>query len=115
MSKSAPTPDRLFDRAWRPGHPFRPHISGLRRWAMGIVLFILCVVIGGYWYITDSNRVKIMAETYLSTLLGGPVKVDSATLSIFEGLRLDRVKLYVDCNNTPDLLLFIADSFLIQY
>src|SRR5450432_156621 len=115
MSQSALTPDRLFDRTWRPGHPFRPRISGMRRWAMGFVLFLLCIIIGGYWWITDSTRVKQMAEAYLSTLLGGPVKVDSATLSIFEGLRLDGVHLYVDNSKAPDSLLFRADSFLIQY
>src|SRR5450432_3912382 len=115
MSKSTLTPDRLFDRSWRPGQPFRPRISRARRWAMIVALFFLCIIIGGYWYITDSNRVKQMAEAYLSALLGGPVKVDSATLSIFEGLRLDRVQLYVDASHSEESLLFSADSFLVQY
>src|SRR5450432_664451 len=102
MSKSTLTPDRLFDRSWRPGQPFRPRISRARRWAMIVALFFLCIIIGGYWYITDSNRVKQMAEAYLSALLGGPVKVD-------------RVPLYVDASHSEESLLFSADSFLVQY
>lgn len=115
MAKPISTPDRLFDRTWRPGHPFRPRISGRRRWCMGTVFFLLCVVIGGYWYITDSVRVGKMAESYLSTLLGGPVKVDEAKLSIFEGLRLNGVHLYADNSQSPESLLFSAKSFDIQY
>ncbi len=115
MPKSLPTPDRLFDRTWRPGHPFSPRVSSKRRWIMGILFLVLCTIIGGYWYLTDSNRVRRMAEQYLSTLLGGPVKVGDATLSIFEGLRLDNVRLYVDESESGDSLLFSAHSFLIQY
>src|SRR5689334_17471216 len=106
MPKVLSTPDRLFDRTWRPGHPFRPRVSGARRWAMSVVFVTLITVIGGYLYLTDANRVRGMAERYLSELLGGPVKVGDATLSIFEGLRLDNVRLYVDDRNSPDSLLF---------
>ena len=60
---------------------------------MGIIFGILCIVIGGYWYLTDSGRIGRMAEAYLSSLLGGTVHVGSANLSIFEGMRLEDVKL----------------------
>jgi hypothetical protein len=34
----------------------------MRRAGMGFALFVLCVVIGGYWYITDSERVRGAAQ-----------------------------------------------------
>ncbi len=115
-NKKLPTPDRLFDRTWRPGHPFRPRISRLRRWSMFIILFLLCALIGGYWYITDASRVRAMAESYLSDLLGGPVTVGNANLSIFEGLKLDNVQLYAPrVPRTQDSLLFSASTFNLQY
>src|SRR5262245_29003121 len=115
MPKSLQTPDRLFDRTWRPGHPFRRRISSGRRWFMGMVFFVLCGVIWGYAYLTDSTRVGEMAEQYLTNLLGGQVKVGNASLSIFEGLRLDDVQLYADEGPTSGARLFSAKSFLIQY
>src|SRR3974377_1730461 len=113
MPKSLQPPDRLFDRTWRPGHPFHPRISLTRRWAMGIIFFLLCCIIWGYAFITDSNRVGRMAEQYLSSLLGGKVTVGSATLSIFEGLRLDVVTLYTDPSRSPASMLFSAKSFVV--
>ncbi|HVT88662.1 MAG TPA: hypothetical protein VHD56_07420 [Tepidisphaeraceae bacterium] len=114
MSKASVTPDRLFDRAWRPWHPFRPRISRARRWGMGIICIVLFTIIGGYSYLTDSNRVRGLAESYLSELLGGPVKVGNATLSVFQGLKLDDVKLNADTSNSPQSLLFSASSFQIK-
>ena len=82
---------QTLDRRWRGGHPFRPRLSRQRR-VLTMVLFVcLCAVIGGYWYLTDADRVRVMAEAYLSKVLGGRVEVGRANLSIFEGLRLDDV------------------------
>jgi hypothetical protein len=109
------SPDRLFDRTWRPGHPFRPRLSSGRRWTMATAFVLLCTVIGTYWFVTDTTRVRLMAESYLSTLVGGPVTVKEATLSIFEGLRLDGVKVFVDDQKRTDSQLFSASSFIIEY
>src|SRR4051794_24437209 len=100
--------DRLFDRPWQPGHPFRPRISAPRRWGMLLILLLLSAVIGGYWYITDSRRVKSIAESYLTGVLGGPVKVGRANLSLFEGLRLDDVEVRVDDGDDADSVIFSA-------
>ena len=54
------------------------------------------IVIGGYAYLTDSSRVRTMAQSYLSHLLGGRVEIGVSTLTCFEGLRVDDVKVYVD-------------------
>src|SRR5829696_301266 len=125
MSRYSLSPERLFDRPWRSGHPFRPRCGRARRVVMMILLIVLCMVIGGYNYVTDSERVRQMAESSLSTLIGGRVQVGGATLSIFEGLRLDDVKVYVDTDRperglgTPDVpvdsLMFSARTFVIQY
>jgi hypothetical protein len=118
MSRQALTPDHLFDRPWQPGRHFASRAGQLRRWAMIVLLLLLCLVISGYGYLTDSDRVRGMAESYLSGLVGGPVKVGGATLSVFEGLRLDDVRVYVDDKDTAlqsDSLLFSAQTFLIKY
>ena len=108
-------PDRLFDRLWRPGHPFRQRCSVGRRWSMLFCLLVLATIIGGYGWVTDPTRVRRMAESYLSELVGGPVHVGSASLSIFEGLTLSRVTVKVSDANTPDALLLVADAFDIEY
>jgi len=119
MPRSLNSPDRLFDRTWRAGHPFCQRLSAGRRWSMICLFALLLGIIGAYWYVTDSSRVKMMAEDYLSGLLGGRVEVGKATLSIFEGLRLDDVRVYArekkgekDDKDSP---LFSAQEFLIQY
>src|SRR3954453_22546421 len=115
-----PAPDRLFDRTWRPGRPFRPRVSLSRRWAMLIIFVTLSGIIGTYWYVTDANRVREKAKQYLSGLLGGRVEIGRATLSIFEGFRLDNVHVYVDADpavaeNRPDSELFSAETLKIDY
>src|SRR5438045_4226521 len=119
MPKPITTPDRLFDRTWRPGHPFCPRLSGRRKWGMAALFFLLCGIIAGYAFITDSNRVRAMAQPYLSQFLGGRVEIGKATLSIFEGLRLDDVKVYADdpdreTTQLADGVIFSAATFLIQ-
>ena len=102
-------PGQLLDRPWWCGHPFRAHRGRFRRCCMGTLFVLLCLVIGGYTYLTDSDRVRLMAQGYLSTLMGGRVQIGRATLSIFEGLRLDKVSISVDPEgDRPDSLLFSA-------
>jgi len=110
-----PTPDRLLDRTWRAGHPFRPRLSVARRMIMWVFLLILVSLIGVYWYLTDAKRVRSMAQDYLSRLSGGHVEIGKATLSIFEGLRLDDVSIYVDERKEEDSLLFSASTFTLEY
>src|SRR5947208_1181612 len=119
MPKPITTPDRLFDRTWRPGHPFRPRLSGRRKWVMTLLFLFLCAIIAGYAILTDSHRVRAMAQSYLSKFIGGRVEIGKANLSIFEGLRLDDVKVYAedaDANpsRTADPVIFSAATFLIQ-
>jgi hypothetical protein len=124
MSRYSLNPDRLFDRPWRPGHPFHPKSGRVRRLCTAGLLIFLCALIWGYGYVTDAQRVRGLAQGYLSSLIGGRVTIEKATLSLFEGLRLDGVRVYVDPspdpNDTasrfrPDALLFSARSLVVQY
>src|SRR5204863_9735076 len=118
MPKPITTPDRLFDRTWRPGHPFQPRLSGRRKWGMAIFFFLLCAIIGGYVFMTDSDRVRTLAQRYLTLFLGGRVEIRKATLSIFEGLRLDDVKVFAEDQESAqqigDPVIVSAATFLIQ-
>ena len=108
------------------GTPFARRTGRTRRWTMTALLLLLCAVIYTYSHLTDAARVRQMAETYLSTLLGGHVVVGRATLSVFEGLRLDDVEVYAEQPQpegepavlgpaSPDSLLFSAKTFIIKY
>src|SRR5688500_3503984 len=89
--------------------------SNLRRQiGMAVLLFLLVAVICAYWIITDSRRVKAMAEQYLSEIIGGRVEVNRAHLSVFEGLRLEGVRIYVDDEEKPDSRIFTARTFLVR-
>src|SRR4051795_8258013 len=115
MARRGASLDELFDRPNRPGAAFGPRISPLRRWGMVGIFVLLTGVIFTYWILTDSRRVRAMAQDYLSKLTGGHVEVKNATLLIFEGLRLDCVSVRVDdpANRRADSLVFKAETFLI--
>lgn len=108
-------PERLFEKSWRPRHPLRRRHCAARRRSMAAILLFLAIIIFGYIYLTDAQRVRSMASAYLSDLLGGDVTIGKANLSIFEGLRLDDVTLRVDKTNKPDSIIFHARTFLIRY
>ena len=82
---------------------------------MAALLLILTIVICGYIWMTDAQRVRAMASAYLSDLLGGEVTIGKANLTIFEGLRLDDVTLCVDKSNRADSEIFHARTFLVRY
>lgn len=84
---------------------------------MLILLLLLLTVIAGYWYLTDSRRVRAMAQSYLAQLIGEQVTVKSATLSIFEGLRLDGVTIRVnqDAHDKQQSRVFHAQTIYIRY
>ena len=109
------TPDRLYDRPFSAGHPFGRTPSSGRRWGMLIIFVLLCSVILAYLWVTDATRVRNLAQSELTRLIGGRVTVGRAKLSIFEGLKLEYVNVYVDDSNAPDSTLFSANQFLVNY
>src|SRR5258706_13290786 len=113
MAFHVPNFEAPIDAGLRPLSAVRQR--SLRRHVWMVVLFILlCTIIWAYWTITDSNRVRDMAESALSKLVGGKVKVASASLWIFEVLRLKDVRVYVDDPSKPQALVFQADTFLVK-
>src|SRR3954447_6362843 len=96
------SPDRLYERPFAAAHPFVRSPSPARRWTMLSIFILLCAIIGSYLFVTDAKRVKRLAESELSRLIGGPVTVGKAKLSIFEGLRLENVHVYIDETRTED-------------
>src|SRR5579859_3328921 len=116
MPRYSINPTLLIDRPWWCGHPFRAHRGRARRWCMMTLLLVLGIIIWGYAYLTDPDRVRQMAESYLSERIGGRVEIGNATLSIFQGLRVDEVKVCVDPGaDRPDTLLFSAQSLVLNY
>lgn len=90
--------------------PVRPQRRSVKRQClMWLLLIVLSGCIGGYWYITDSNRLRGLAQTYLSKLLGEKVTVRRAYFSIFEGLRLEQVNVYLsESGEDEDARIFAA-------
>src|ERR1700722_765857 len=108
------TPPRPAAR-YLPWHPLRPRIGKVRRIATILFLIFLCALIGGYAFLTDEDRIRGMAGDYLAALVGGEVHIGGAELSIFEGLRLDKVQLRVPDGYGPQSDLFDADTVFIRY
>ena len=109
------TPHCPFDRLWQPGHPFRARRSKCRRWTMALLLIFMSGIISSYWYLTDPARIKAMSQSYLSELVGGNVQIGTASLTVFEGLKLTKVSVQVDRTHAADSGLFFADAIEIQY
>ncbi len=82
---------------------------------MALLLIFMSAVISSYWYLTDPARIKGMSQSYLSELIGGNVEIGSASLTVFEGLKLQKVSVKVDRENAADGQLFAADVIEIQY
>lgn len=112
------TSHNLFERTWRSTCPIRPRHSVLRRWTGLALLGLLCALIVGYAYVTDADRVRRQAEDFLQRLVGGPAQVQAASLSLFEGLRLEGVTIRApssEAGERPDSVLFTARSVRIDY
>ena len=77
--------------------------------------FLLCGLILGYQWLTNSGRLRGMAEDYLSDLTGSHVTVQGATLDVFEGLRLDGVRVATDGDSAESGPLLEAGAFLVRY
>ncbi len=116
MPSAVSTPHCPFDRLWQPGHPFRARRSRGRRWTMALLLIFMSAVISCYWYLTDPSRIRQMSQTYLSDLVGGHVEIGSASLTVFEGLKLSKITIKVDkAGAVDDTTVFSADAIEIKY
>ena len=108
---SEPDPPTSEDARDRRARRWRGRLFVVRQTCAAIVFLVLAAGIAGYWHFTRPDRVRAIAEAYLTELAGGPVTVGGAAAGVFDGLRLDDVEVRVDGQNRPDSLLFTARSF----
>lgn len=99
---------------WHPGYPFRRPSSRSRKLLSLATLLILVTLIAAYWFVTDSARVRAIAEYYLAEATGGEVTVGRGRLSIFEGLRLDDVTIRVPGSDKHEPPLFTAATVYLR-
>ncbi len=76
-------------------------VSPRRRGVGLIVLAMLLAAFYGYWYITNGERVRRMAEQYLERLTGGEVTIHDAEFNLFGPIELRRVRLHVPGDDSP--------------
>lgn len=105
----------IWTSFWSGLNPFQKRISRLRKIFGTLVLLFLLLIIGAYFYITHSDRVRLMAQGYLSDVIGGTVQIQSVHLSLLEGFWLHDVKVLVANDTQPDALIFSAKSFHLNY
>ncbi|HEX8323995.1 MAG TPA: hypothetical protein VF595_08775 [Tepidisphaeraceae bacterium] len=85
----------------------------VRRFFTWVALLVMVTLIAGYWFVTDRARVRGFVEQQLSRELGARVTVGDARLSIFEGLRLDDVRVSAGVDDVPPI--FEAKRLHISY
>ncbi|HAU36304.1 MAG TPA: hypothetical protein DCX07_01120 [Phycisphaerales bacterium] len=98
---------RRQKRFWR-------YVSPQRHGAGALVLALLLLLFYGYWYLTNDRRIRREAQKYLSDLTGAKVKIDSARFSLFGGIRLGGVKVFVP-GEDPQHPFFRAGSVLLRH
>ncbi|MFW6133468.1 MAG: AsmA-like C-terminal domain-containing protein [Planctomycetota bacterium] len=85
-------------RSWR-------YISARRRSTGLIVLALIAASVYGYWYFTNSARVRDMAEDYLEAMTGARVDVRDAEFRLFGRVVLEDVTLRLPGADAPRPML----------
>lgn len=80
-----------------------------------LLLVALLGLIYGYWHLTNDRRVRQQAEAYLHDLTGGPVRVGHARFSLFGGIELQNVRLFVPGDDSPEPYLSAPKVILRHY
>ena len=90
----------LFPRRRR---RFWRFVSPRRRGAGLLMVALLVTVAYGYWSLTNEGRVRRMARDYLGRLTHGAAEVDSARFTLFGGIELRGVRVYLPGGDVPFL------------
>ena len=100
-------------RLWR-------YVSGRRR-RIGLGAFAFLVLLAyGYWSVTNDARTQEQVAGYLSRLTGGQVKIDHARFSLFGGIRVRNLRLFLEDDDevpyfqAPQVLLSHRPSGLLR-
>ncbi len=94
-------------RFWR-------YVSPRRRGLGVIVLALLVTLVYGYWYLTNNERVRHQAESYLRRVTGVHVTVHDAKFRLFGGIVLKGVRLYVP-GDSPDQPFLVAPRIVLRH
>ncbi|MGF1632677.1 MAG: hypothetical protein ACFCVE_02405, partial [Phycisphaerae bacterium] len=90
-----------------------PRVSRLRRAFFAVLLVVLVGGIVGYWKLTHPDNIRHLAQQYLSRVTGGHAVVGHASLTLFEGLRLGDIAVYVEPDDPEPI--FSAKACSIEY
>lgn len=88
-------------------------IRKIRKFLTALALVVMVLIIAGYWVVTDRVRVRRFLEQRLSRELGTKVQIGDARVSLFEGIRLDDIR--VNATVDADKPLFEAKRLQISY
>lgn len=92
-----------------------PRPVGLvRQICMAALLIFLLSIIGSYVYFTRSAYVRELAQSYLSRLVGGQVIVRKVGVTIFEGVRLEDVRVLTGPADRDDSTIFTARTLILR-
>jgi len=76
-------------RRWR-------YVSGRRR-RRGVALMALIILaVFGWWHFTNDARIKAKAVAYLERLTGARVRIQDASFTVFEGIKLRGVRVFYE-------------------
>ncbi|MCS7034723.1 MAG: hypothetical protein NZ561_12140, partial [Phycisphaerae bacterium] len=83
-----------------------------------VTSLLLLLLFGGvsvaYWFITRPDRVRSQTIAYLEQITGARVQVQHAALTIFDGLRLEGVRIHVESPEAEDSTLLTAEKLQIR-
>ena len=73
-----------------------------------IIVGLLLLVVGLYFYLTNPSNLRRWAENYLRTLVNARVEVTKASFSFTEGIRLGKICIFATTWKPPEDLVFSA-------
>ncbi len=92
----------ILDRLPKRGRRRWRYVSGRRR-RVGIVLIsIIIIAMYGWWRYTNHYRVRRKAVAYLGQFIGAEVRIQKASFSLLEGIKLTGVRIYRDSDGRID-------------
>ncbi len=80
-----------------------------RQWGF-VLLGVLAVLIGTFFYLSNPRNVRRSAERYLKRLVNGEVEVERASFSFTQGIKLSNIRILTKEGEAPGNLVFKAEA-----
>jgi len=90
------------------------YVSPQRRRNSLILLALLLTMLYAWWHFTRAGRIRREAKKALESLTGCDVDVVSASFSLFEGVRLNQVRMRIRDDDSPQPF-FKADQVVLKH